>query len=46
MSLIDDYVSLEQAKLLKEKGFPQEFTNVCKVFCTVGEFKVYCSEMA
>lgn len=39
MNLIDDYVSLEQAKLLKEKGFPQEFTNGCKVFCTVGEFK-------
>ena len=39
MNLIDDYVSLEQAKLLKENGFPQEFTNGCKVFCTVGEFK-------
>ena len=39
MNLIDDYVSLEQAKLLTENGFPQEFTNGCKVFCTVGEFK-------
>ena len=39
MNLNDDYVSLEQAKLLKENGFPQEFTNGCKVFCTVGEFK-------
>ena len=39
MNLIDDYVSLEQAKILKENGFPQEFTNGCKVFCTVGEFK-------
>lgn len=39
MDLNDDYVSLEQAKLLKENGFPQEFTNGCKVFCTVGEFK-------
>ena len=39
MNLIDDYVSLEQAKLLKENGFPQEFTDGCKVFCTVGELK-------
>ena len=39
MNLIDDYVSLEQAKLLKENGFPQEFTNGYKVFCTVGKFK-------
>ena len=35
----DDYVTFKQAKLLKENGFPQEFTNGCKVFCTVGEFK-------
>ena len=39
MSILEDYVDFKQAKLLKENGFPQEFINGYKVFCTVGEFK-------